>query len=256
METILSSENLCKSVKTGTHGADGRQILHDISFETESGEFVAVMGPSGSGKSTLLYNLSGMDRPASGRVMFKGFNITSLPEKKLSRLRLTEMGFVFQHIHFLKNLSVFDNIVLTAYEARLRPVTEIDRLARDLMERTGIAMLADRDITEVSGGQLQRAGICRALINDPSMIFCDEPTGALDSKSAMGIMDLLSEINMAGKTIMTVTHDIRVAARSERVLYMLDGKICGEKRLGKYCNKGGSESREGGLSAWLKELKG
>jgi putative ABC transport system ATP-binding protein len=257
MTALLESQQLCKSFVLGNDNE--YTVLSDVDLTIEPGEFVSVMGPSGSGKSTLLYNISGMDRAKSGHVLFNGQGIkrdlTTLSEEDLSKVRLTGMGFVFQHIHLLKNLSIFDNVVLPAYLAREESHDQIDQRAEALMEQVGVAHLAGNDITQASGGQLQRVGICRALINNPDILFGDEPTGALNSKAAGEIMDLLAEINQSGTTIMLVTHDVRVAARTERVLFMLDGKIIAEKHLGKPSENGTErKEREESLSSWLTEL--
>lgn len=253
MTALLESQQLCKSFAVGNDNEV--TVLSDVDLQIEPGEFLAVMGPSGSGKSTLLYNVSGMDRAKSGKVLFNGQDITALSEEELAKVRLTGMGFVFQHIHLLKNLSIFDNVVLPAYLALDESHDQIDRRAGALMEQVGVAHLADNDITQASGGQLQRVGICRALINKPDILFGDEPTGALNSKAAGEIMDLLKEINESGTTIMLVTHDVRVAARTERVLFMLDGKIVSETYLGKPSANGAErKEREERLSSWLTEL--
>ncbi len=256
MNALLESKQLSKSFIIGK--GNERPILKDVDVQIEKGEFVAVMGPSGSGKSTLLYNISGMDRMTSGSVRFNGRELAALSEEALAKLRLTEMGFVFQHIHLLRNLSIFDNIVLPAYLANHQSRTAINQRAGALMEKVGIAELADNDITQASGGQLQRVGICRALINEPDIIFGDEPTGALNSAAAAEIMDLLYDINRAGTTVLLVTHDVKVAARADRVLFMLDGRIAAEKRLGKYTQNGAencsvSRAREEALTSWLLE---
>jgi putative ABC transport system ATP-binding protein len=252
MSILVEAKQLTKSY--GPETRNGHRILKDVDLQITRGEFVAVMGPSGSGKSTLLYNISGMDRLTSGSVRFNGQELATLSEQALARLRLTEMGFVFQHIHLLKNLSLFDNVILPAYLAKQCSRTRINHRAAELMEKTGIAGLADNDITQASGGQLQRVGICRALINEPDILFGDEPTGALDSKAAAEIMALLDEINKSGTTILLVTHDVKVAARTERVLFMLDGRIIAEKRLGKYSGNGSDcKTREALLSSWLLE---
>jgi putative ABC transport system ATP-binding protein len=165
------------------------------------------------------------------------------------------MGFIFQHIHLLKNLSIFDNIIMTAYMAKKTNRKLINKKARELMENTGIAELADNDITQASGGQLQRVGICRALINNPDIIFGDEPTGALNTKAAAEVMELLERINRSGTSILLATHDVRVASKTERVLFMLDGRIVADKKLGK-CTGDHSDikSREEKLSQWLFEM--
>ncbi len=239
---ILKAEDLSKVYQVKQNK---NTVLKSVSFSIEKGEFVSVMGPSGSGKSTLLYNVSGMDRMSGGSVVFNDKKIESLSEKELAAMRLGEMGFIFQQIHLLKNLSVMDNILVPAYQKNTESRKNIIRKAEELMERAGIASLADHDITQASGGQLQRAAVCRALINNPDIIFGDEPTGALNSSSAAEIMDLLSEINRDGTTVMLVTHDVKVASRSSRVLFMKDGMIMGE-----HINNG-DNGREERLSGWL-----
>jgi putative ABC transport system ATP-binding protein len=252
MKTLLKSNDLNKTFHID--GQNHQQVLHNINVDIEPGEFVAVMGPSGSGKSTLLYNLCGMDRMTSGSVIFRDLQLESMSEGDLARLRRTDMGFVFQQIHLLKNLSILDNILLPGFLGDRRPRKEITLRARDLMERTGIADLADRSITQASGGQLQRVGICRALINSPHIIFGDEPTGALNSRASGEIMDLLSEINRAGTTVLLVTHDVRVAARTHRILLMKDGHLVSQRRPG--APPRGEDAllqREEELAAWLLE---
>jgi putative ABC transport system ATP-binding protein len=241
--TVLDARALTKSF-------DGNTVLRGIDLQVDEGEFIAVMGPSGSGKSTLLYNVSGMDTMTAGDVTFAGHELAELSQKELARLRLTTMGFIFQHVYLLKNLCLLDNIVLPAYLAGLAPRAELNRRALALMERTGVAELADRDVSEASGGQLQRVGICRALINQPRILLGDEPTGALDSTAATEIMDILAELNADGMTIVLVTHDTKVAARAERVLYMVDGRIVGDRRSGP-ATGADLEVRHAELTRWL-----
>ena len=253
MGVLLEAKELSKSYASGPN--DGQQVLKKVNLQIRKGEFIAVMGPSGSGKSTLLFNLSGMDRASSGSVTFGGEDICSFSEKRLSELRLTKMGFIFQHIHLLKNLSLFDNIVLSAYLAKRSSRKSINARALEYMRKSGIDELAGKSITQASGGQLQRVAICRALINQPEIVFGDEPTGALNSKSAGEIMDLLADINEAGTTILLVTHDVKVAAKTERVLFMLDGSLVAERNLGKYRkDKGDVKAREEDLAGWLANL--
>lgn len=253
MEIILEAKNLNKKYVIGKQNEV--QILKDINMKIGRGEFISVMGPSGSGKSTLLYNISGMDKMTSGSVVFNGRELSAMNEKDLSCLRLNKMGFIFQHIHLLKNLSIFDNIIMTAYMAKNTSRKLINKKTHELMEKTGIAELADNDITQASGGQLQRVGICRALINNPDIIFGDEPTGALNTKAAAEVMELLEKINRSGTSILLTTHDVRVASKTERVLFMLDGRIVADKKLGK-CAEDSSDikSREEKLSKWLLEM--
>ncbi|RDW17565.1 ABC transporter ATP-binding protein [Oceanobacillus arenosus] len=253
METILEAKDVSKTFVIGDNNQ--QTILKSINMQMKKGEMVAVMGPSGSGKSTLLYNISGMDRVTSGSVRFNNREISSLSEKNLSNIRLNRMGFIFQDIYLLKNLSIFDNIVLSAYLAKNESRDKINQRALELMKKMGIAELANHDITQASGGQLQRVAICRALINQPDIVFGDEPTGALNSKAAADIMKILAEINEAGTTIMLVTHDVKIAAKTERVFYMLDGNIVGENQLGKYKESNNdSQIREEILSNWLRKM--
>jgi len=224
------------------------KILQNISFEIKRGEFVAIMGPSGSGKSTLLYSISGMDCVDEGRVLFDGDDITKMKEKELSQKRLTKMGFVFQNAQMLKNMSIFDNIVLPGLVAKAQTADEISERAYDLMKRMEIEQIKERDIREVSGGQLQRASICRAMINNPEILFLDEPTGALNSSATNQVLDILEDLNREGMTIMTVTHDPRVAARAGKVLYIRDGQIAACKEF----TAGVDRDRE--LEEWLKKL--
>ncbi|MFC3746102.1 ABC transporter ATP-binding protein [Paenibacillus sp. GCM10012306] len=250
---ILEASGLSKAYPSGK-GA-GQLVLREIQLQIEQGEFVAIMGPSGSGKSTLLYTISGMDGISTGKVIFKGREISGLAEKELAELRLHEMGFIFQQMHLLKNLNIRDNIILPAYRANKNRRASINRKAADLMKRTGIAALAERDITQVSGGQMQRAAICRALINGPDILFGDEPTGALNSKAAGEIMEIIGEIHQTGTTILLVTHDTKVAAQAERVMYMLDGSIAAELRLGRYAKRNNDlKTREEKLTAWLMNM--
>ncbi|MFT9816003.1 ABC transporter ATP-binding protein [Lysinibacillus sp. NPDC056185] len=231
MKKIISGEHIVKSFGEGDEKCN---VLDGASVDINEGEFVAIMGPSGSGKSTLMFALSGMDSVDGGRVIFDGNDLSSVGEVELSDIRRTKMGFVFQQPTMLKNLNILDNIILPSMRENRKNVAKISEKARALMKRVGIEELEMRDITQVSGGQLQRAGICRALLNSPKIIFGDEPTGALNSKSAQEIMDIFSEINAGGTAIMLVTHDAKVAARTERVMFMRDGKIVSELKLPKF----------------------
>lgn len=228
-------------------------ILKNISFEMEAGELAAVMGPSGSGKSTLLYNVSGMDRADGGEVWLGDTEITHLGEDEKAALRLRRMGFVFQHMNMLPNLNLIDNIVLPAVHAdRARRGKYYER-ARALMEGFCIGGLAESRIGEVSGGELQRACICRSLILEPEVIFADEPTGALNRAAASEVMEAFLRINREGATILMVTHDSRVAAMCDRILYLLDGEIRGEMRLGKAA-AGDAAERVRKTTRWLESM--
>ncbi len=231
MKEIIIGENIVKSLGTGN---EKHNVLNGVSVEIKDGEFVSVMGPSGSGKSTLMYAMSGMDEIDGGTVSIDGRNLSTLNEKELADIRRTKMGFVFQQPTLLKNLNILDNIILPSMRDNRKNVAKITEKAKVLMKKVGIGELEKRDITQVSGGQLQRAGICRALMGSPKIIFGDEPTGALNSKSAQEIMDIISEINTEGTTVILVTHDAKIAARTERIMFMCDGKIVSEMRFNKF----------------------
>ena len=223
-----------KIVKSFEMNGKKQVVLNQVSVYIEQGEYVSVMGPSGSGKSTLLYALSGMDDIENGQILFDGKELLKMKEKALADLRRTQMGFVFQQPHLLKNLNLIDNIILPSMNHQKQTRETLVKKARALMKETGIEALEGRGTSEVSGGQLQRAGICRALMNHPKIIFGDEPTGALNSRASQEVMDLFSKINKKGTTIMLVTHDAKVAAQSERIMFMKDGKIVDELYLKKY----------------------
>nr|NLD41183.1 ATP-binding cassette domain-containing protein [Actinomycetales bacterium] len=183
---------------------------------------------SGSGKSTLLYSVSGLDTIDSGSISLDGVDLTSLTADGLADTRRERMGFVFQQPTLLRNLGLLENIVLTSSLDRIGTAGDRVERARELMERAGIWELRDRMPSQVSGGQLQRAGICRALMRRPRIVFCDEPTGALNSLAAAEVMGLLEEINADGTSLLVVSHDAHVAARADRVVFMRDGRIVDE----------------------------
>lgn len=253
MEKILDVKDLCK-----TYIINKRQnnVLKNVNFSVHAGEMVAVMGPSGSGKSTLLYSVSGMDEITAGKVSFCGNDIAGLSEKELAGLRLDEMGFIFQQMYMLKNLTVLDNIILPACQSNKIHESRKETVERGqaLMRKLGIIDTADNDINEVSGGQLQRACICRSMINQPKMIFADEPTGALNRTASDEVMEELTKLNREGTTIMLVTHDVKVAAKCTRVLYIVDGNIKGEYSLDKYTASSQLRERERSLNNWLMEM--
>ncbi len=249
---VLEVKDLCK-----TYVVNKRQnnVLKNVNLTISDGEMVAVMGPSGSGKSTLLYTVSGMDSITAGEVEFCGKNIAKMNEKELADLRLDEMGFIFQQMYMLKNLTVLDNIILPAAQSKKNTETRKETVGRglELMRKLDIIEVADNDINEVSGGQLQRACICRSMINKPKVLFADEPTGALNRTASNEVMKELVKLNEEGTTIMMVTHDTKVAAKCSRVLYIVDGNIKGE-----YISPKGAEvqekDRERLLNNWLMDL--
>lgn len=252
MNNIIKAININKKVEVDK--GHELHILEDVTLEIKKGEYVSVMGPSGSGKSTLLYNLSGMDRPSSGSVTFQGNEFSSLREADLAKFRLKNMGFIFQDIHLLKNLSVIDNVMFPALVSKGAIKNRVMERAKKLLQMTGIDKLANNQITQASGGQLQRVGICRALMNNPEVLFGDEPTGALDSKSTEEIMSILADINKSGTTIILVTHDVKVAAKTERVFFMMDGKLIAEKKMKKYDPEhDNNKDREESIMKWMVE---
>ncbi|WP_439876133.1 ABC transporter ATP-binding protein [Bacillus mycoides] len=248
MKKILEVKQLNK--KYSIDGNRNYHVLKNIDLEINEGEFVSVMGPSGSGKSTLLYNISGMDQMSSGSVKVNSKEISCMKEAALAKIRLNEIGFIFQQSNLLRNLSLLDNIILSAYLAKCESKKTINKRAFELMEKMGISDIATHYINESSGGQLQRVSICRALINNPNIIFADEPTGALNLKSTEEVMQILLNINRNGTTIMLVTHDVKVAAKTERVLFMVDGEIVSEIQMGKFRNDD-MKVREEKLLNWL-----
>ena len=251
----LVVKDLCK-----TYIVNKRQnnVLRNVNMEIQQGEMVAVMGPSGSGKSTLLYAISGMDKPTAGSVNFFGKDLMKLNTTQISDVRLDEMGFIFQQMYMLKTLSIYDHIILPASQSNNGKGTEtraaINDRAKELMKKLGISEIAQNDINEVSGGQLQRACICRSLINQPKVIFADEPTGALNQQNSKEVMKELNRINAEGTTVMLVTHDMKVAAKCDRVLYIEDGNIKGEISFGKLEEGSEIKERERKISNWLMEM--
>lgn len=246
MKILLRAEKLSK---------DG--ILHELSFEMAQGEMLAVMGPSGSGKSTLLYQVAGMDQPSGGKIWLQDTEITGLTEDEKARMRLHRMGFVFQQMNMMANLNLLDNILLPALQANRgkagKSKAELTEEAGRLMEKLSISGLEHRRITQVSGGQLQRACICRSMINSPEILLADEPTGALNKSAASEVMAELIRLNREGTAVLTVTHDSKVASVCDRILYLSDGSIRGELRLGRGISEN-DRRREEKVNRWLMEM--
>lgn len=249
MSVILTVESLNKSYEESGNKVT---VLKNINLKIESGEFVSIMGPSGSGKSTLLYCISGMENVTSGKVFLDNNEINKMKEDEKSKFRLLKEGFVFQRNNMLRNLSILDNILLPGYISKSDTRENTFQYCIDLMTKTGIYEIRNRNINEVSGGQLQRAAICRALINRPKIIFADEPTGSLNSKSSEAIMEIFGDLNVKGNTILVVTHDLKVAAKTDKVIFINDGEVISNIVLGKYIDKNISmDEREKVLSDWL-----
>lgn len=250
-KTILSARGLCKSF---AHNGGQLHILSHIDLDLYEGDFTVVMGASGSGKSTLLYALSGMDRATAGRVIYNGKNLAAAREKELSELRNTDFGFIFQQMHLVSNLSLTENVLVSGYLNKSVPAAKVKDRAEELFSKMDILRVKTHLPSQVSGGEQQRCAIARAVINNPRLLFADEPTGALNRKNTGEVLNLLTELNSEGQSILMVTHDIKAALRATRILYLEDGKITGELELPLY-EKKEEKSRETQINAWLSSLE-
>ena len=255
-ETILSTRKLSK-----TYVADGVQahVLGSVGLELYQGDFTSIMGPSGSGKSTLLYCLSGMDAPTSGEVIFEGEDIARLGQGRLSELRAQRFGFVFQAANLVSNLTLYENIAVPGYLKRGRSASATRRATDELIARMGLSEVASHLPSQASGGQKQRCAVARAVVNEPAIVFADEPTGALNRANSLEVLDLLSELNRDGISVLMVTHDVRSAIRGNRVLYFEDGGTRGELELAPWNpslsrDEAYVREREAMASAWLASL--
>lgn len=246
MNELLKVDNLTKRY-------DKETILHGINTSINEGEFTIIMGSSGSGKSTFLNCVSCMDKPTNGKVLFRGEDVSKSSEKKLSKFRVRKMGFVFQNMNLIENMSILENVLLPAYLAKDNSNKEIIKKGRELLVSVGLNENEKKLPKELSGGQKQRVAIARALINSPDVIFADEPTGALNSKTSEMILDIFTELNHRGQSIVMVTHDLKAALRADRILYLQDGIIAGEMKLNKY-SEDKDEKREKKIFEWLKDM--
>lgn len=221
--SILEVEHL-KKVYSTRFGGQKVEALADVSFTAEQGEFVAIMGESGSGKTTLLNILAALDRATAGRVLLGGRDLAALRERDLAAFRRDNLGFVFQDFNLLDTFSLRDNILLPLVLSG-KKVSELEPRLAPLSEGLGLSQLLDKYPYEVSGGQKQRCAVARALITGPQLVLADEPTGALDSRSADSLMDLFAKVNRAGQTVLMVTHSTAAASRAGRVLFIRDGRV-------------------------------
>ena len=248
-EILLQTEKLSKSF---SNGGSMQHVLRNIDLELYKGDFTVIMGASGAGKSTLLYALSGMDTPTLGAITFGERVISDLSQDALAVFRREHCGFVFQQIYLIDGMSVLDNVLAAGLLAG-RDKKALVRRAGELFAAVGISEETRRKFpTQISGGEAQRAGIVRALINSPEILFADEPTGALNSQTGLDVLDTLTRFNERGQSVVMVTHDMRSARRGNRILYLKDGVILGECDLGRYAH--GDPQRHDKLSAFLKEM--
>ncbi|MDN4494866.1 ABC transporter ATP-binding protein [Ureibacillus aquaedulcis] len=248
--TIIKTEKLCK---TFSSGGIQQHVLKNLDISLQEGDFTIIMGSSGSGKSTLLYAMSGMDKPTLGEIDFAGKNLSRLNNDQLAIFRRNNCGFVFQQIHLLDNMSVLDNVLASGLLGNKNRRQTIHK-AKEMLMQVGIDEKAwSKFPTQLSGGEAQRVGIVRALINSPRILFADEPTGALNSASSDSVLDVLTDVNRKGQSIVMVTHDIKTAIRGNRILYLRDGVICGDLQLGGYSEQKNAERHEE-LKTFLAEM--
>ncbi|MCL2467510.1 MAG: ABC transporter ATP-binding protein [Micrococcales bacterium] len=247
---ILTTHQLSKTFSTA--GVQ-KHVLRNLDMEIRAGDYTVVMGASGSGKSTLLYALSGMDRPTLGDVTFAGQHLASMSESALARFRRNHCGFVFQQVYLLDTMSIMDNVLA----AGLLVSNDRKALAARAAELFDQVKVADDTRTkfpaQVSGGEAQRAGVVRALINSPTVLFADEPTGSLDQTSGTAVLDVLTDVHTSGQTVVMVTHDLKSARRGERVLYLRDGAIVGDLDLGPFTSDDDTD-RNDTLRGFLVEM--
>ena len=249
MKNIIETKKLCK---TFSNGGVQQHVLRNIDLEIYEGDFTIIMGASGAGKSTLLYSLSGMDKPTLGSVLFDGTEITKMNTDELAVFRRSNCGFVFQQVYLVESMSVLDNI-LAAGLLVYRDKKVLVKKAGELLKAVGIdEPMWQKFPTQISGGEAQRVGIARALINEPKLVFADEPTGALNSQTGKAVLDTLTKFNEKGQSIVMVTHDITSARRGNRILYVKDGEIYGECNLGKYVT--GDKERHQKLNDFLAKM--
>ena len=220
---VLEVQHL-KKVYTTRFGGNRVQALSDVNFSVEKGEYVAIMGESGSGKTTLLNILASLDRPTEGKVLMEGRDMAGIREKDLAAFRRNNLGFVFQDFNLLDTFSIRDNIFLPLVLSRT-PYDEMEKRLMPLAEKLGISEILDKYPYEISGGQKQRTAAARALITNPRILLADEPTGALDSRAADGLLKILGRINSEGQTILMVTHSVKASSHAGRVLFIKDGEV-------------------------------
>lgn len=250
-QTILSAKKICKSF---AHNGGQVHVISHVDFDLYKGDFTVIMGASGSGKSTLLYALSGMDRATAGQVIYNDTDLVTMNEKGLAKLRHTDFGFIFQQMHLVSNLTLFENIAVPGYLNKSISSAKVKQRTEQLLEQMGILHIKTHLPSQVSGGEQQRCAIARAVINSPKLLFADEPTGALNRKNGTEVLNLLTTLNSSGQSILMVTHDMRAALRATKILYIEDGKIIGSLNLPPY-NPDEEKSRETQINAWLSSME-
>lgn len=216
--------------KTYTDEGAATTALKNVSFAVESGDFLAVMGPSGSGKSTLLHILGFLDKHSEGAYFFQGKNVSLYNDMELAKIRNQEVGFIFQTFNLLARTSVLENVKLPLLYSEV-PEGDWDSLAREAVEAVGLSHRLNREPSQLSGGERQRVAIARALINKPKIIFADEPTGNLDSKSGQTVMDIIQKLNDAGHTVILITHETYTALNAKRIIRLQDGIIASDEKV-------------------------
>lgn len=247
---LLRTDKLCK---TFSNGGVQQHVLKNLDITIVEGDFTIIMGSSGSGKSTLLYALSGMDKPTLGTIHFGDKIISEFSNDKLAKFRRNNCGFVFQQVHLLDNMSILDNVLASGMLSSQSKRALVDK-AKRLLTLVGLNETAWRKFpSQLSGGEAQRAGIVRALINDPKIVFADEPTGALNSASSDSVLGVLTTVNRNGQSIVMVTHDMKTAMRGNRILYLRDGVMHGDLDLGPYDPARNAQRLER-LKAFLSEM--
>lgn len=248
---ILSAKDISKSF---AHEGGQIHVISHLDLDIYDKDFTVIMGTSGSGKSTLLYALSGMDKPTMGSVFYNNLDLVKIKEVELSKLRCNDFGFIFQQMHLVSNLSLFENITVAGYLNKNKTSAEVNQKANGLIELMNISHVKKHFPSQVSGGEQQRCAIARAVINEPKIVFADEPTGALNKNNTIEVLNLLTNLNNNGQAILMVTHDVRAALRANRVIYLEDGKIKGEIKLPPYSIET-EKSREAQLNSWLSSMK-
>lgn len=242
-----------KVVKEFKNGSETTKILNGVNLDIYKGDFTVIMGPSGSGKSTLMYCISGMDRVTDGEVWYDGNCISKYKEKQIATLRRGEFGFVFQQMHLVSNLTLFENVAVPGYLSTDKSNKEVNERAEQLLESVNLKERMKHLPSQVSGGEQQRAAIARAMIHEPALLFADEPTGALNRKNTEEVLKLFTEINREGQSILMVTHDVHVATRASRIIYIEDGAVVGELSLDFY-EEDKEKEREVKINEWLVSL--